>query len=55
MKLDRKHKPNDPCNCLCDECVYASLARMGGPLEARKITKKEWLRREETDGRVSNS
>ena len=38
------HKPTDPCNCLCRECVYASLKRMSLIVALRPITKKEWMK-----------
>jgi hypothetical protein len=46
---DKKHKPKDPHNCLCDECVYESLRRMGGPWKTIRQTKREfmeWSKRE---------
>lgn len=42
--MSRVHKPNDPYNCLCANCVCESLARMGLLLKTVPMTKKEWMR-----------
>lgn len=43
LVLRRCHKPNDVYNCLCHECVYQSLRRMGGPWKLIKQTRKEYF------------
>lgn len=44
MPAKRKHNPSDTYNCLCDECVYQSLRRMGGPWKTVKQTKADFMR-----------